>query len=475
MALYYNIVVQNYGWYGGLAADTLYGYRSVISNSTTDTKKGWYFKLYFSNTKVTDLGWYEWTPGQTTFTWYHPGWAPDGLEIPKSCIFDIKTYNDELVELPEDSHGIFSNFINLGIDEDNELSWYASSSSSPWNPEDSLHEYVFDASKFDVSNVVDMSSMFENSFHTPYIGGYGWTPGNNKYIRMYWMNSKVTLKGINGWDTRKVKNMSRMFANINIANREYYNHDAFISNLVWNCDNLETAENMFAGSFFRLDKLTLIFKENKGVKLDNMFNNFINGNFGLVESTYTAQGVTYNLFKLYDIDLHDWVFNNASDISFISMFRNCKTSKIILGENFSTAVCTQSYAGNAVNYMFLFDSTLTAYYTKYSAFSSSRNVALNISTQLTEILVPNGTDWKKKSNYFLDGYEMFTGSTLLPNFVNTNVNIDRANTLTDYGYFSNLPPKPSINNYIKLISGWKESVVYIKDSEGVWKESEVYI
>ena len=149
---------------------------------------------------------------------------------------------------------------------------------------------------------------------------------------------------------------------------------------------------MFEGSFFRLGKLTLVFKENKGVKLDNMFNNFINGNFGLVESRYTAQGVAYSLFNLYDTDLHNWVFNNASDFSFISMFRNCKTSRIILGESFSNAVCHHSYAGNAINYMFLADATATAYYTNFSQFANYYNVTLNISAPLTRILVPNDTD-----------------------------------------------------------------------------------
>lgn len=457
--------LSEYSFAEGLATDRVYDYTTLLSWIVAP-----YWGLEFTNNPPETDNWYPWTPGLTSFIWTRNS----SYSIPKSKIFDITTYNNEIVKLPADSTGLFSNFINLGMSDTSVLSWDPpSSGSGPGSWANHLKEYVFDASRFDVSEVENMSSIFEGTFSHPSIGGYGWTPGGRPNCRLYYMRSKITLKDINGWDTRNVKYMDRAFANMNIGNAEYDNHDPFLDGIVWNCDNLVSAENMFAGSFFRLGKFTLVFKDNQSVKLDHMFNNFTNGNYGKIEGSTDTKGLSYTLLDIFPTDLSDWVFKDATGFSFNSMFRNCRTSSIKLGPKFSNAVCQKAAAGNSINYMFLYDSSTTTIYSRYSSFSSSYRSTISLETQLKSILVPIDTDWAIQSEMLLDGYKMFHGSTKLPNFDSDSVNIERANTKKDYGYFDMLPPEKIQGNYVKTVNGWKLSTIYVKTDAG-WKESEVY-
>ena len=125
-------------------------------------------------------------------------------------------------------------------------------------------EFNRDISNWDVSNVTDMKSMFSNSKFDGDISN--WNVSNVEDMSFMFENSKFN-KDISKWNVSNVKNMEGMFSNSefnqnvsnwdvsNVKNMSYmFNSSQFngdISN--WNVSNVENMRNMFSDSQFNQD------------------------------------------------------------------------------------------------------------------------------------------------------------------------------------------------------------------------------
>ena len=134
---------------------------------------------------------------------------------------------------------------------------------------DNIKELVNDLSislkYIDVSNVTDMSDLFNESERTDYIGIEDWNVSNVLYMDYLFSNNKYFNGDISNWNVSNVEDMRYMFMNSefngdiskwNVSNVLYmdylfYNNKYFngdISN--WNVSNVEDMEGMFRNSNF---------------------------------------------------------------------------------------------------------------------------------------------------------------------------------------------------------------------------------
>ena len=436
----------------------------------------WYlYTLCFSNATHGEE-WEEWYVGQTEYNFKEN----DGtiIKVKKPIINNISTYNNEMVTLPSDCTGMFSNMTALGVDP-----------GSYYNAELSFQhvkDVYKDFSNFDTSQVTCMKSMFENSF------GFIYVEEDDLAYKIYntylYTCKSLKLIGLDSWDVSNVTDMSRMFAHINIFTVNGL-RDSIFSNIVWDVSPSEgisknfTAKEMFLGSCFSFSNFKLILGGSIVANLEGMFNGFGSGYF--TTYSWTATSIQYsNNFIPAPIDLTGWSFSNYPDAEFYfnNMFRNTLCSKLMLPT-------IHNYNIKDANYMFAYTTTTTDL-TKMQKINYPYDEVMNVdanryilgysnikstyytsSTKLKSIQTTKYSDWSGGPS---SGYSMFSGQTLLNNFNGSDLGISRANTQEGYGYFENLPPLPNLKNYIKLNSGWKDSTVYIKTSSG-WKESGVYM
>ena len=509
-----------------------------------NSSRHYLYVLAFSNTKVSDE-WEEWYVGKTTFNFnlsnatIEPSQDGRIALVTKKAVIDIIPYNNEEVILPDDCTGLFSGFMYWGI---RDHSWVTLNNDCTRIDDNSQIKEI-DLSKFNTSQVKNMTSMFEGSFSKPYSCVKGSSGFNvTLYIKRY-----VTLSGLEDWDLTNVNTMDRMFANINLADSTFIKsipsteYSFFKKEINWTpgCpDNKFSCKNMFAGSSLSLaNGFNFKFNPNQpeGFEADfsNMFNNFCSGYFyapsvdyasstrhdwpgATVTSIYYTQpaGSTSMNVDGYGkqpkgwhhipLNISNWSFSVHSKeynykYEFNSMFRNSFIEIIRIGNSFKNA-WDNLKANSSMDYMFGQDSLANKPLYRYISeaivgqeadarvstpdgytYSRSYKIPWNFENAylykitefpLKQIQAEAGTDWSDADNV-ADGYRMFLNCTQLSNWDGT-MTTERANNTKVKGYFIYMPPKHSINNYIKLASGWKESIVYLRTSEG-WLESEVYI
>ncbi len=440
--------------------------RDPDSNVTTK----WYKLNMTNNPSTYDAAnaskYEEWTPGMSSFP------ASD-TRVASSYIVDINIFEAEpSVTLPEDCTGMFKGF-NFGHPLKGSYLYQSYWTNIVRN--NKLTNNVLDVSKFDTSNVKNMTSMFENCI----IGhGSNWEylPNDSYYSQQYdaayrrnytyWYTSnEFQIFGIDEWDLSNVENVSRMFANIDITNLwssttvlENKSLEFFHGGVTLNFPNVTNAANMFMGSKLNLNKLVLEFPHAQ-VDFSNMFNGYspyftastvkveYNSHWGHYwQTSYTI----YCGYSKNEIDVSDYIFGD--DGNFNSMFRNTTANSIVLGSAFDNSISTAT-TNTRLNYMFANDSVN--------------------STSLKYLYAQWDSDWSTLTNV-VTGYKMFTNLNGLPNYSSDNLNINYANNTKKTGYFYQMPPEAVADNYIKLASGWKASTVYFKTENG-WKESEVYM
>ena len=102
------------------------------------------------------------------------------------------------------------------------------------------NEYKGDISKWDVSNVTNMSYMFYNS---EFDGDISQWDVSNVRIMNNTFGSSIFNNDISGWDVSNVRNMNEMFM-----------HSSFNGNISnWDVSNVRIMKNMFYDSMFNQD------------------------------------------------------------------------------------------------------------------------------------------------------------------------------------------------------------------------------
>lgn len=451
-------------------------YCAVTSRSERIGEHWYLYTLCFSNSTHGDQ-WEEWQVGQDQYNYMQE----DGsiIKIKKALIYNIATYNDETVVLPEDCTGMFSNMNSLSV---NTSSYY--SNTAGLNYKDTKKDF----SHFDTSQVKCMKSMFENSFglvHT-----YHYISGQTRAANYLFFNKSFKLTGLENWDVSNVTDMTRMFAHINLCTWDDPNESIF-NDITWDVSptigiKKFTAKEMFMGSRFPFYNFNFIFDRDTQADLEGMFNGFGCGRWK--QRSVATNSWTGSNWESLPIDLSGWKFSKGysdASVNFKNMFRNALCSKIIFPKK--SPDCIKN-----ADYMFAYDSTTKSFpyyeWTPYPYDETYSNVMATwgityhttksyytSDTTLSAIQTKQGTDWLRQTFNAPDGYRMFIGQKLLNNYDPTSVNMERANTQPGYGYFESLPPEITLGNYIRLNSGWRQSsVVYFKTSEG-WQESEVYM
>lgn len=182
---------------------------------------------------------------------------------------------------------------------------------------------VVDFSKWDTSNVTDMSWMFGSAEPT---SNYRCTfmpsaldTSNVVNMSCMFKNYECTREiDFSSWDTSKVTDMSEMFYNI-------YQYVLDIGN--WDVSNVTTFKNMFYDSGFRCE--SYYFDENN-VQV------YIPPNLSKwdTSSATDMSGMFYKCNKLASLDLNNWKVHNVTDMS--DMFYWCDNLTTLNLSNWNT-------------------------------------------------------------------------------------------------------------------------------------------
>ena len=131
----------------------------------------------------------------------------------------------------------------------------------------------------------------------------------------------------------------------------------------------------------------------------------------------------------YDID--SWDVSNVTSMK--SIFSGCSARYIYVSTWDISNVTDLSSAFNGITNMYLLD--LLSWKPGAALQSGGLNYMFNGCTELRYIKVEDGDDWKLSTSG-VTGTDMFTGCTHLPNFTDGEVDINRANTIKNFGYFT---------------------------------------
>ena len=447
-------------------------FKNGVPNTTVSGDRTPLATLYFTSDPYlydpdNAANYIEWYPGITQFPCLkvREFSIPAGVvTIPKANITNIGTFEGDLIACPEDCTGLFSN-MSLGYAPE---SYVGSHHNKRWEREDEYSSWVLirddtrdhetyyditiDFSRFDFSNTRIMTSLFENCFGTA--DSISFTNSRDpvyvmvvppgKYLMKEYVYDRYTFKartvmfsGLAGWNTGEATDISRMFANIKWNKHSTKSYDGpFNIDGINNFDypKVTNASYLFANSDINLKDVIFNFDSTGSLNLSYAFNNY----------SFSAGSDMF-------LDLAKWRIAATSG-NLTSTFRNIKTiERLYLGSTFNNMIAGIEDS-SLINYMFASDSGISS---------------------LSHISVKNGSDWKDL-NSTLTGYKMFLNCSKLPNFITGETNIDYANNTRSTGYFDPAPPEKIKNAYIRKNTGWLASDVYIQDSEGVWKLSEVY-
>ena len=427
---------------------TLHTVHDWTSLDGTKYNTYYYYSICFTNDPARDdpsnsVYYVEWTPGMTSY-------PRAGGTVSSDQIVKIEPLGDTVV-LPEDCTGMFKNFRLCAPDSKSTAYNYYGTSGGRAS-RSFYKEFTIDFSKFDTSNVKNMTSMFENCLGKAIWYRVTGSADGDSGVFYTIMTSYIKFAGLNSWDLRNVANVSRMFANVrvgdtlsgsNVSLTNFY-HSCYSnpffneSGVVLDLPNCTNASNLFMNSNLVLGDFSMSFSSECDCS-------FMFSGFSIFRLYFNSNWTSPNI-----LNIKNWKFTGGSSI-FKSMFRNTNVNTVELWNVIPVESLTSS---DALDYMFANDGSI--------------NVG-----NLTSIKVKPATDWHIL-NPVLSGYRMFSNDISLPNFNSSSIDINNANNTKSTGYFDQTPPEITSGNYIKLASGWVESDVYFKTEDG-WKESEVYM
>ena len=190
-------------------------------------------------------------------------------------------------------------------------------------------------------------------------------------------------------------------------------------------------------------------------------------------SECTIMGTLFlNCENLTSLDLSTWDTSKVK--SFAGMFKGCTAlSSLNIPINTSNATNFSSMFSkcNALKALDVSSFTFEALHNDTVLLSGLSNMFSEMNL-LSKIIVNPDTDWKLMiDNPLVPGENMFANSPNLPNYTDDEVNINRANTILGYGYFTEKMTKRDL--YIKDDSNWINSTIYLKTADA-WEQHEVY-
>ena len=261
----------------------------------------------------------------------------------------------------------------------------------------------------------------------------------------------------------------------------YYNFTGYWDVNVGNSPEAVGADNKWVpGSFtFNTYDVHLVGTSFKfPVDATNLFYGIqgLHGDFSLNDKIDTSECTSFkNLFRnartyYMGLNFSNWDTSNVTDMS--GMFAgNIDLIDVNLSNWDTSNVTTFEEAFYGIGSLETLDLT---HWTASGITSATgfKNVFRN-SSKLRYIYVDNDTDWKEQaSNKDADDFGMFGSCSRLPNFTNSDVSKNRANSIKNYGYFTGVLVMKKHNIYEKIGNTWKGVQAYIKDT--TWKEAEVY-
>ena len=187
--------------------------------------------------------------------------------------------------------------------------------------------------------------------------------------------------------------------------------------------------------------------------------------------------------SLQSINCSNWDTSSATDMSqmfmmckkldWVTGLNNFKTDNVLTFENFmyacqslTTVSCRNWNVSKCKNFSGMFNdcNSLTELDLKYWVLNHNEKINFNsmfIScSSLETIFVGKDPDWRE---YASDSSLMFSGCKKLPNYNSNNVDINKAY------------PKEWTGGYFTFLDEWLSGTWYIKDSEGNWLQSTLYL
>jgi surface protein len=222
----------------------------------------------------------------------------------------------------------------------------------------SVHYIVVDFSKWDTSNVTDMSGMFSAPNMSSSSGVCTFVPSGlntsnvtNMNRMFYRYNSDYDAStdyyGIrfDSFDTSNVTDMSEMFRGIRQVTLDIEH---------FNTKNVTTFRDMFRGSYFAAAKSYYFDENNAQIYIPVDFNKWDTG------SATDMSGMFYDC-RIGTLDLSGWDTNNVTDMS--SMFCSCK---------YLTTLDIPWDTGNVINMSSMFESCSSLQTLDLSGWDTSR-------------------------------------------------------------------------------------------------------
>ena len=376
---------------------------------TVSHRPGNYCKLYFTNDPYTydsegAASYVEWIPGLDDYPI-----IGTSQTINRTYISEIGTLGDETVILPSDCTGMFQN-MSFGIASDSFYIFYYWNYRRGYAYGGTQHIRI-DFSKFDTSNVTNMTSMFDNCAAASQVLDVFWHKDNSttqdKWQYGFW---SLALTGLGTWDLSNVTTATNMFANNNLLSGGYlpfYNQYTytdveqvrdFFNGETIKFPNIIDASGVFENSKLKLMNSTVIFNSNQKADFSNMFKN---------------TGLSYTITTLNTMDINNWLFG-APDADLSNMFYDADYRSINLGDSLEAQIQVLTDT-NSIN----------------SMFGSSSDAK-----HLTWIYVNGETDWHELNSKLVSS-EMFINRTSLEHWDGT-IDITKANTGST-GYFVGSP------------------------------------
>ena len=159
-----------------------------------------------------------------------------------------------------------------------------------------------DLSMWDVSNVKDMTGMFQNA-HTFNGDLSTWDTSRVTSMRMLFNNAEAFNRDISKWDVRRVTNMDKMFKGAVAFNGDVYN---------WNVSAVTDMNHMFANTLEFNEDIT-DWNVSSVIKMNGMFKDA----------------------KAFDFDISNWKAVEVTNMT--EMFRNAKA----FGQDIATLIASK--------------------------------------------------------------------------------------------------------------------------------------